>query len=143
MTTLHAATFAQLDAATLYEILRLRTDVFVVEQACAYPELDGRDTHPGTLHLWYADGGSPVCYLRVLADGDGAVRLGRVVTAPDARRRGLGAQLVRAALDRTSGPVVIDAQAQLQAWYEQLGFSVSGEGFVEDGIAHVPMRLDR
>ena len=142
MTTLRTASFADLDAPTLYQILRLRTDVFVVEQACAYPDLDGRDTDPATLHLWYEEGGSPVCYLRVL-DDDGTTRLGRVVTAPDARRRGLGAKLVRAALDETTGPVEIQAQAHLREWYEQFGFAVSGPEVVEDGIPHLPMRLHR
>lgn len=143
MTTLRAAAFAELDGPTLYALLKLRTDVFVVEQACPYPELDGRDTDAATIHLWYEEGGSPVSYLRVLDEGEGRTRLGRVVTAPDARRRGLGAKLVRDAIERTTGEVVIDAQAHLRDWYGQLGFIVDGEEFVEDGIAHVPMRLHR
>jgi ElaA protein len=75
------ANFTDLDATTLYELLRLRVDVFVVEQRCPYPELDGRDTEPATRHLWLPDperGGSPVAYLRLLAEPDQAVRIGRV-----------------------------------------------------------------
>lgn len=136
------ARFAELDAATLYALLRLRVDVFVVEQACPYPELDGRDTEPGTLHLWVeGDGGAPSAYLRVLAEPAGGPRIGRVVTAPDARGRGLAELLVRRALELCAkAPVVLDAQAYLEGWYGRLGFERSGPDTVEDGIPHVPMR---
>jgi ElaA protein len=134
------ASFDELDTATLYEILRLRTDVFVVEQACAYPELDGRDRDPGTVHLWIGDG-APLAYVRVLAEGDERRRIGRVVTAPAARGRGLAEQLVRHALERhCPGEVVLAAQSYLESWYRRLGFAVCGPAFVEDGIEHLPMR---
>ncbi|MGI8791959.1 MAG: GNAT family N-acetyltransferase [Acidimicrobiales bacterium] len=139
---LHESGIGDLDAVTLYRILQLRTDVFVVEQACAYPELDGRDLDHSTIHLWFEAGGRPLSYLRVLSE-PGAAKIGRVVTAADSRRQGLGAALVRAALARVSGSVVLDAQSHLQSWYEQLGFAVDGPEFVEDGIEHVPMRLTR
>lgn len=64
------AAFGELDAYTLYALLRLRAEVFVVEQDCAYLDLDGRDTEPGTRHLWLDRDGEPVAYLRVLAAGD-------------------------------------------------------------------------
>src|SRR5689334_11657896 len=63
--SVHAAPTAHLDAATLYRILALRTDVFVVEQHCPYPELDGRDLEPGTVHLWAARGRDVLATLRV------------------------------------------------------------------------------
>lgn len=134
--------FAELSTTELYDLLRLRCDVFVVEQACAYPELDGRDTEPGTVHHWVigADGGPIAAYLRTLVDPDGTVRIGRVATAPGARGRGLAARLVRHVGDTTSGPIVLDAQSYLVPWYEQLGYEVAGAEFVEDGIPHVPMR---
>ena len=60
---MRVAAFSELDAATLYGLLRLRVDVFVVEQKCAYPELDGRDDEPDTRHLWIPDGdGTPLAY---------------------------------------------------------------------------------
>jgi len=134
--------FAELSTTELYDLLRLRCDVFVVEQACAYPELDGRDTEPGTVHHWVtgADGGPIAAYLRVLTEPDGSVRIGRVATAPAARGRGLAARLVRHVGDVATVPVVLDAQSYLVAWYEQLGYEVAGPEFVEDGIPHVPMR---
>ncbi len=138
---LRSAGFAELDNTTLYEILRLRSDVFVVEQRCAYRELDGRDTEPTTRHLWIADDVGAVCaYLRVLDDGDGLTRIGRVVTAAPCRGRGLAERLVRHAVAVAPGPVVASVQAHLQRWYERRGFVVAGPGYDEDGIAHVPMR---
>lgn len=131
--------FAELTAKELHEILKLRVDVFVVEQACAYPELDGRDPEPGTRHLWFADDDGIRAYVRVLDDRT-ARRLGRVVTAPGARGRGLAAKLVDHAVASTAGPWVLDAQSHLQGWYVDRGFEVAGAAFVEDGIPHVPMR---
>lgn len=133
---------AELDVATVYALLRLRVDVFVVEQRCAYAELDGRDLDPGTLHLWLSgDDGDVAAYVRVLGDADGSARIGRVCTAVAHRGAGLAERLVRAALDQVGGrPVVLDAQAHLEGWYARLGFVRSGDPFVEDGIPHVPMR---
>ncbi|WP_433176227.1 GNAT family N-acetyltransferase [Actinoallomurus sp. CA-150999] len=134
------AAFTELDSGTLYALLKLRVDVFVVEQECPYPELDGRDTEPGTRHVWLSrDSGAPEAYLRVLDDPDGA-RIGRVVTAPQARGAGLGARLMEAALevigDRT---VRLDAQTQVSGFYARYGFVVDGPEYIEDGIPHVPM----
>ena len=142
---LHVAKFDQLDAATLYSLLKLRTDVFVVEQECAYPELDGRDTEPGTRHLWItaeSDEGPIAAYLRVLVDRESpmTLRIGRVVTHAGHRGEGLAAKLVRRVLDFEFDELVLDAQSHLAGWYEALGFAVAGTEFLEDGIPHVPMR---
>ncbi len=137
---LHVARFAELDAATLYALLRLRVDVFVVEQACAYPELDGRDTEPGTRHLWLTAAGATTGYLRLLDDPDGVVRIGRVVVAPSARGAGVAGRLMAAALaEAGERPAVLDAQAHLVRLYERHGFAVTGPEYLEDGIPHVPM----
>ena len=137
---LHTAGPSDLDVPTLYALLRLRTDVFVVEQACPYPELDGRDLEPNTEHRWYADDGGPTAYVRLLAEADGATRLGRVVTRPDARGAGLARALVEGVLADHTGPVLADAQAHLVGWYEALGFEVTGPEYLEDDIPHVPLR---
>ncbi len=137
---LHVAGFADLDPHTLYALLRLRVDVFVVEQACPYPELDGRDTEPGTRHLWLADGGPPAAYLRVLSEPDHVARIGRVAVTPAARGAGAAGRLIRAALDEIGDrTAVLDAQAHLVALYARHGFAVTGPEYVEDGIPHVPM----
>ena len=144
---LRVARFDELDAATLYAILRLRVDVFVVEQKASYPEIDGRDTEPETVHLWLEDGGAPVAYLRVLRDvgrDGGEARIGRVCTAASHRGTGLAARLMRAALDtlEPETPCVLDAQTQALGLYERFGFRISGDTYLDDGIEHVPMRRD-
>ena len=139
----------ELDAATLYGLLRLRAEVFVVEQASPYLDPDGRDLEPTTIHLWGesdpGDGsGDVVACIRVVVDPDGARRIGRVVAAKAWRGTGLAAELIRRALDDLDalgdGPTVLDAQAYLEGWYGKLGFARTGPLFDEDGIAHVPMR---
>jgi ElaA protein len=135
------AAFDELDAGTLYALLRLRVDVFVVEQTCPYPETDGRDTEPGTRHVWFADRGQPVGYLRILAEPDGGARIGRVCVARLARGSGLARRLMNAALDRVGDrPCVLDAQSHLAGFYAGFGFRPAGPEFVEDGIPHIPMR---
>ncbi|MFC0508727.1 GNAT family N-acetyltransferase [Micromonospora costi] len=137
------AAFADLTTRTFHDLLRLRIDVFVVEQNCPYPELDGRDVEPATRHLWLTDGEAPLAYLRILADPGGIARIGRVVVAPAARGGGYAGRLMTEALavvgDR---PCVLDAQSYLVDFYTRHGFTVTGPEYVEDGIPHVPMRRD-
>lgn len=172
---LHVAGFSDLDAVTLYAILRLRNDVFVVEQHCAYSDVDGRDAEPGARHLWLtatdpeaepqaqpqseagpapagsrrtveADGTNTVprilAYLRILDDPDGAARIGRVCVAREARRAGHAATLMTAALGLigTGRDAVLDAQTHATRLYEDVGFVRDGDDFLDDGIAHIPMR---
>ena len=125
MPTLHDATGPELTAAQLHDILRLRIDVFVVEQKAAYPELDGRDLRPDTRHLWFEDAGGVTSYLRVLLDPDGVRRIGRVVTAASARGQGLAARLMEAALT-VPGEYVLDAQTYVQGFYARYGFVAEG-----------------
>ncbi|APE38588.1 GNAT family N-acetyltransferase [Nocardia mangyaensis] len=135
---------ADLDAATLYRLLRLRVEVFVVEQECAYPELDGRDLEPGTRHLWLDGDGAVLATLRLLeeqVDGVRAFRIGRVCVARFARGRGYTARLMRAALAETGTATVrLDAQSPLVEMYAKFGFVVDGPEYDDDGILHVPMR---
>ena len=139
---LRRARFAELTGAEVYALIRLRVDVFVVEQQCPYPELDGRDLEPATEHLWVAVDGEPVATLRVLDDGTSRA-IGRVATAAGWRGRGLAARLVEQVLaDHGAAPLTLGAQAHLQGWYERFGFRRCGEPYVEDGIPHVPMRRE-
>src|SRR3954470_16472554 len=134
-----SASFRDLDTTTLYAILKLRSDVFVVEQNCAYADLDGRDTEPGTRHLWVSRGDEILAYLRILDDGD-AERVGRVVTVAEARDTGLAGRMMDEALtvigNRRS---VLAAQAHLVAFYAKYGYEQTGPEYLEDGIPHVPM----
>nr|WP_246406681.1 GNAT family N-acetyltransferase [Modestobacter versicolor] len=120
----------------------MRVDVFVVEQNCPYPELDGRDTEPTTVHLWHeAADGTVLSTIRVLVNGEDRA-IGRVATAESARGQGLSAQLVQRGIELCAGRTIdIGAQAYLERWYERFGFRRSGPDYVEDGIPHLPMRL--
>lgn len=140
-TAVHRAYTADLDAEDFYRMLRLRVDVFVVEQQCAYPELDGRDLESSTRHFWIdsADG-YVLGYLRLLEEPDGTFRIGRVCTAEDARGMGLGRKLMRAAVAEVQrSPAVLSAQSTTLDFYRSFGFVEAGEEYVEDGIPHVDM----
>ena len=133
-----------LDAPTLYALMSLRVEVFVVEQSCPYPELDGRDLEPQTRHFWLEKpGGEVISVLRLLEDhpgGETVFRIGRVCTRVSERGRGHTARLMQAALAEVgSRDCRISAQTYLADMYARYGFVVAGAEFDEDGIAHVPM----
>jgi predicted GNAT family N-acyltransferase len=139
---LRRARFADLSPFEVYRLCRLRVDVFVVEQQCPYPELDGRDLEPATEHLWFDVDGEIAATIRVLDDGSTRA-IGRVVTASAFRGAGLAARLIeRGIADHGDVPLTLGAQAHLEGWYERFGFRRSGPGYVEDGIPHVPMRRE-
>ncbi|RYB93655.1 GNAT family N-acetyltransferase [Nocardioides oleivorans] len=137
------ASFDDLPARTAYDVWRLRQQVFVVEQDCPYPDLDGRDLEATTTHVVLLDdgpdGGTVLGTLRVLDDG-GWARIGRVVVAPSGRGKGLAALMMDEAMGLCEGREVrLDAQTGLTAFYAGYGFEVTGPEFDEDGIMHVPM----
>jgi ElaA protein len=134
------ADFADLDPATLHGILRLRAQVFVVEQDCVFEEIDGRDAEPGARHLWIEADGEIVACARTLRDPDGSTRIGRIVTRADHRGQGLAGRLLDEAMRVEPGPYVLWAQAHLADWYAGFGFEVVGPSTVEAGIEHVTMR---
>jgi ElaA protein len=139
---LRVAAFSELDAYTLYALLRLRAEVFVVEQDCAYLDLDGLDSRPGTRHIWLERSGEPVAYLRILpGEGtDGGPRIGRVVVAKPARGEGLAARLMDAALELVGDrPCWLNAQSYLVEFYRRYGFAPTGPEYLDDGIPHTPM----
>lgn len=134
----------ELTAATLYELLRLRVEVFVVEQHCPYPELDGRDLLRETRHFWLTgDEGEVISSVRLVEehhDGRTLFRIGRVCTAAAHRGRGHTNRLMQAALAEVGDSAChLNAQSYLTGMYSGHGFVVSGPEFLEDGIPHVPM----
>ncbi len=142
--SLHRVWAKDLDAPALYELLKLRVEVFVVEQACPYPELDGRDLLAETRHFWLeTPDGEVICTLRLMeehAGGAKAFRIGRLCTKRGARGHGHTTRLLRAALAEVGDyPCRIDAQTYLADMYAQHGFVRDGDDFVDDGIPHVPM----
>lgn len=137
----HIAGFAELTTGQLYDLLRLRSEVFVVEQRSLYLDPDGRDREPDTRHIWLTDDDDrPVAYLRVLKETDGAARIGRVCVAPAGRGAGAAQRLMILAL-AAAGPrcCVLDAQSYLVPFYERLGFVVVGPEYDDEGVLHVPM----
>ena len=142
--------FHKIDPFTFYEILRLRIDVFVVQQNCPYPELDGFDVDSETRHIWIADKESPISYLRVLRTSEEVNKIGRVATSLNNRHKGMAESLIEHVINTTSGDLILDAQAYLENWYEEMGFESNGEPFeegcghdVNSGILHVPMIYKR
>ncbi len=139
---MHAVSGPDLTTQQIHDLLKLRVDIFVVEQACPYPEIDGRDLATDTTHLWIeGDSSTPItAALRILTD-ESEKRIGRVVTHADHRSGGLSTRLMEAALDVVgSVPIVLDAQAHLTEFYARFGFAADGPEFLEDGIPHVTMR---
>jgi ElaA protein len=128
----------------IYALLRLRVEVFVVEQGCPYQELDGHDLHRTTRHYWLSPPDAieePQATLRLLEPADGQFRITRVCTAQRIRRQGQIRRLLEAALAEVGdSPCVVDAQQHCVELYRGYGFVVDGEEFIEDGIPHVPMR---
>ena len=136
------ARFAELGPFEVYGLCRLRVDVFVVEQECPYPELDGRDVEPATVHLWFEVDGEIAATIRVLDDGASRA-IGRVATTAAFRGQGLAARLIEEGIALCGDvPITLGAQGHLEGWYERFGFVRSGPGYVEDGIPHVPMRRE-
>lgn len=143
MTTppVRVARFDDLTPRQLYGILRLRSEIFVVEQECVFLDPDGRDHEPHTEHLWCERDGAVVAALRLLSDPGGVWRISRVVVAADQRGHGTAGALVAAALERVpAAEFVLDAQAHLVDLYARHGFVAEGDVFVEDGIPHQRMR---
>ena len=138
--------FDALGSARLYAVLRLRVDVFVVEQRCAYPELDGHDHN--ALHLLCEQRGRLLGYLRLLPPGEKhpLPALGRVVTDREARGRGLGRALVQRGITKSrechpGHDLYLSAQAHLADFYAAFGFVRSSAIYDDDGIPHIDMRL--
>ena len=135
--------FAELTRDELYAILELRERVFVVEQKCAYQDVDGLD--PACRHLWAVRGGALVAYLRIVPAGRkyDEVAIGRVIVAQAMRGTGLGKELMRRGLAAAGGvPVRLSAQAHLEKFYADLGFRPVSDVYDEDGIPHVEMLRD-
>lgn len=136
--------FAGLDPSRLYAALRLRQEVFAVEQNCAYLDLDNLDQ--GAIHMLCWQEGRLVAYQRCLAPAAHYPEsaLGRVVVSAHARGRQLGRELVRRGISHNLGRwpgqgIRINAQAYLEAYYTDLGFVADGDVSSEDGIPHVQM----
>ena len=150
----HTKSFATLTTNQLYDIFKLRIDVFVVEQTCYYPDIDEHDKHPETLHFFAyvksnIDDSSTTlaAYLRILPKGTSYknyISIGRVVVAPTCRGKKLGHQLLQKALDACNKhfpkqDIKISAQEHLEKYYQGYGFVRISDMYLEDNIPHISM----
>ncbi len=140
------ATINDLSSRELLACFRLRSDVFVVEQNCVYPDIDDKDLEAH--HLLLLDSGKLMGYCRILPPGLSYKEpsVGRVVVKPSERGKNLGRELMKQSIHQTrelyqNQDIVISAQRYLEKFYTGLGFESEGEGYDEDGIPHIKMRL--
>lgn len=136
--------FEQLSLHQLYEVLRLRSEVFVVEQDCVYQDIDGKDEK--ALHVLGFDNGNLVAYTRIFPPGIyfSEAAIGRVVVKNSSRKNKFGHEIMEASIkavqdnfDTTN--IKLSAQTYLTKFYESHGFHQIGEGYLEDGIPHIAM----
>jgi len=136
--------FKELTNEELYEIFRLRMEVFVVEQNCPYQDADGKDLK--SFHVQGKENGKLLAYTRIVPPGVSYAEpsIGRVITSKEARGTGAGKILMSRSIDYLKKefgdiPIRIGAQAYLQKFYEGFGFVKEGDGYLEDGIPHFIM----
>lgn len=148
MLTFTLNTLDELSAFSLFYILKARCDVFVVEQNCAYPEIDDIDLV--CWHLQGLDSNQLACYARIIPPkhhATGFAAIGRVLTTKDYRGNAYGRALMQTAIDicqqnYPSQPIFIAAQTYLSEFYQSFGFIAQGDSYFEDGIEHINMILD-
>ena len=137
--------FDELNIYELYKIMKLRVDVFVVEQNCPYQELDNIDQD--ALHIWFEEDDKIIAYLRLFYKNERKkeVTLGRVISLK--RREGIASLLLEKGIkiardDLAAKKIYLEAQTYAKSLYEKQGFKVISDSFFEDGIEHVKMILD-
>ncbi|MHC5797537.1 GNAT family N-acetyltransferase [Lacisediminihabitans sp. FW035] len=137
--------WSELSLEELYSVLKLRTDVFFVEQRIDEEELDNRDQEPSTEHLWIADAVGTAAYLRVLVETgashlDARHSFGRVVVRADRRGEGLAQVLVARVMEQYGHEsMLLHAQEYIAPLYTKFGFEAFGESYIEAGIPHISM----
>ena len=137
-------TFEELNLQELYELLRLRSEVFVVEQDCVYQDIDGKDEK--ALHILGYEDEKLVAYTRIFPPGVyfSEAAIGRVVVRENSRKKRYGHEILEASIKTiedhfNTGKIKLSAQTYLTKFYESHGFEKIGEGYLEDGIPHIGM----
>ncbi|RZM73189.1 GNAT family N-acetyltransferase [Pseudoalteromonas rubra] len=139
-------TFYQLSHDELFAIFQTRVAVFVVEQACAYQEVDDIDKAPDTLHVFSAHEGALQAYARCYKPDAASCAIGRVLVSAESRGKGVAQTLMTRAIETCRShygqlPIKIAAQTYLTQFYQSFGFEPCGEAYLEDGIEHIDMIL--
>ena len=143
---LHIKTFDQLTTSELYEFLRIRSEVFVVEQNCVYQDVDNNDQT--AIHIWLTRGGKTVAMCRICPEGTKMpnTSIGRVITTE--RGKGYGMLIMKIAINSVmeripaADHIEIEAQLTKQKFYERLGFVATSEPFMMEGLMHLEMKLN-
>jgi ElaA protein len=143
---LHIKTFDQMTTSELYELLRIRSDVFVVEQDCVYQDVDNNDQT--AIHIWLTKDGKVVAMCRICPEGTklASTSIGRVITTE--RGKGYGMLIMKIAINTimeripAADHIEIEAQLTKQKFYERLGFVATSEPFMMEGLMHLEMKLD-
>lgn len=143
---LHIKTFDELTTCELYELLRVRSEVFVVEQNCVYQDVDNNDQT--AIHIWLTKNGKIVAMCRICPEGTklACTSIGRVITTK--RGKGYGMLIMKIAIRTVMGRITdanhieIEAQLTKQKFYERLGFVATSEPFMMEGLMHLDMRLN-
>ena len=139
--------FSELDALTFFKLAKARIDIFVVEQECAYPELDDVDILEETRHIYCLDNeGEVVAYSRCYQKSIQVTAIGRVIITEPNRGKGLASALMKESLHVCANlwpdcKVQLSAQTHLTPFYTRLGFKVISDSYLEDGIPHTDMEL--
>lgn len=143
--TWRLSSFDELSNDELYNILKLRNAIFIVDQQCVFADIDGRD-QAGCYHFFCTLNNQIIAYARIFEPGQVYQEpcLSRVCTSLDQRGKGMGKELVKRALDEMSRlfpgqPIRIGAQLYLKTFYEGFGFKIEGDLYIEDGIEHIQM----
>ena len=136
--------YSELTVDELYEILKLRSEVFVVEQNCVYQDIDDIDKRSYHLYMKEKDNPEIKVYLRVFEKDNDTSQIGRVVTAMDCRRKGYASQLIIKGIEISKKEmkktkVYLEGQVYAAKLYEKLGFKIISDEFLEDGIPHYKM----
>ena len=134
--------FNEIDIKTLHNIFLIRAEVFIVEQQCAYQDIDGKDTN--SIHIIGKKKEEIIAYSRIMNLNNDFCSIGRVLVKKDLRKKGLGIKLMKKSIEEATKiynkkKIKISAQEYLKNFYEDLGFKHTGKRYLEDGIPHIEM----
>ena len=134
--------FNEIDIKTLHNIFLIRAEVFIVEQQCAYQDIDGKDTN--SIHVIGKKKEEIIAYSRIMNLNNDFCSIGRVLVKKDLRKKGLGIKLMKKSIEEVTKlynkkKIKISAQEYLKSFYEDLGFKHTGKSYLEDGIPHIEM----
>lgn len=134
--------FHEIDGKTLHNIFLLRSEVFIVEQECAYQDIDGNDFK--SVHIIGKKKEEIIAYSRIMNLNNDFCSIGRVLVKKDLRKKGIGIKLIKRSIEEatreyTNKKIKISAQEYLKKFYTKLGFKYTGKSYLEDGIPHIEM----